>query len=102
VTARDPFGNVATGYTGTAAFSSSDAIAGLPANFAFTAAHAGVHTFTAALKRAGAQFLQVADALTSSILGAENGIVVSAAAVSHFTISTTPLNITNDLAALFV
>ena len=87
VTALDPFGNVATGYTGTAAFSSSDPIASLPGNDTFTAADAGVHTFTAALKRAGTQSLQVADALTSSIIGAENGIVVSAAAVTHFAIS---------------
>jgi hypothetical protein len=87
VTALDAFGNVATGYTGTAAFSSSDPIASLPANYAFTAADAGVHTFTAALKRAGTQFLQVADTLTSSLIGAENGIAVSAAAVSHFAIS---------------
>jgi hypothetical protein len=87
VTALDPFGNVATGYSGTVAFSSSDPIASLPANDVFTTADAGVHTFTAALKRAGTQFLQVGDTLTSSVIGAENGIVISAAAVSHFAIS---------------
>jgi hypothetical protein len=53
VTALDPFGNVATGYIGTVAFSSSDPIASLPTNYAFTAADAGVHTFSAVLKRAG-------------------------------------------------
>ena len=87
VTARDAFGNLATGYTGTVAFSSSDPIASLPAGYTFTAADAGVHTFTAALKRAGTQFIQVNDTLASSIIGAENGIVVSAAAVTHFAIS---------------
>ena len=87
VTARDAFGNVATGYTGTATFSSSDPIASLPANYTFTAADAGVRTFTASLKRAGTQFLQVTDTLASSIIGAENGIVVTPAAVSHFIIS---------------
>jgi hypothetical protein len=87
VTLRDAFGNIATGYTGTVAVTSSDPIASLPANYTFTSADAGVHTFTAALKRAGTQSLQVADTLTSSLIGAENGIVVSAAAVTHFAIS---------------
>ena len=87
VTALDAFGNVATGYTGTATFSSSDPIASLPANYTFTAADAGVHTFSAALKRSGTQFIQAADTATSSIVGAENGIAVTAAAVTHFTIS---------------
>jgi hypothetical protein len=87
VTALDAFGNVATGYAGTVAFTSSDPIASLPANYTFTATDAGVHTFTAALKRAGTQFIQVADALVGSILGAENGIAVTAAAVTHFAIS---------------
>jgi hypothetical protein len=87
VTAKDPFGNVATGYTGTVAISSSDPLASLPANYTFTAADAGVHTFTATLKRAGTQFLQAVDTLTSSLIGAENGIAVTAAAVTHFLIS---------------
>jgi hypothetical protein len=96
VTARDAFGNVATGYTGTAAFSSSDPIASLPASYTFTAADAGVHTFTATLKRAGTQFLQVTDTQASSISGAENGIVVSPAAVTHFTI-TGPTSVTQGV-----
>jgi hypothetical protein len=87
VTALDAFGNVATGYTGTVAFSSSDPIASLPANYSFTAADAGVHTFTAALKRAGAQFILVTDTLANTIAGSESGIIVSAAAVSQFAIS---------------
>jgi hypothetical protein len=87
VTARDAFGNVATGYAGTVAFTSSDPIASLPANYTFTAADAGAHTFTAALKRAGAQFIEAADTLTSSIMGAESGMTVTAAAVSQFAIS---------------
>jgi hypothetical protein len=87
VTARDAFGNVATGYTGTVTFSSSDPLAALPASYTFTAADAGVHTFTATLKRAGTQFIQVSDTLVGSILGAESGIAVTAAAVSHFVIS---------------
>src|SRR5262249_27911930 len=56
-------------------------------NYTFTAADTGIHTFTATLKRAGTQFIQVADTLVGSILGAENGIAVTAAAVTHFVIS---------------
>src|SRR5439155_691412 len=46
VTVLDNVGNVMTGYTGTMHFSSGDYQAGLPADYQFTAADAGVHTFT--------------------------------------------------------
>jgi probable HAF family extracellular repeat protein len=48
VTAVDPFGNVDTNYQGTVTFSTSDADPSvvLPADYIFTAADAGVHTFT--------------------------------------------------------
>jgi hypothetical protein len=87
VAALDPFGNVATGYTGTVDLSSSDPIASLPADYAFTAADAGVHTFTATLKRAVTQFIQAVDTANSSINGAESGIVVTPGAVTHFAVS---------------
>jgi hypothetical protein len=100
VTALDAFGNVATGYTGTAAFSSSDPIASLPANYSFTAADAGVHTFTGTLKRAGAQFIEVTDTLVGTITGAESGIAVTAAAVSQFAISA-PTSVTQGVGFKF-
>ena len=43
VTAQDAFGNVATGYTGTVHFTSSDGSAVLPANYTFTGGDAGTH-----------------------------------------------------------
>src|SRR5262249_19659736 len=43
VTARDASGNTVTGYTGTITFSSSDAQAGLPANYTFVSGDAGQH-----------------------------------------------------------
>jgi len=46
VTAKDAYGNVATGYLGTVHFTSTDANAVLPANYKFTAANAGTHTFS--------------------------------------------------------
>jgi hypothetical protein len=48
VTAVDPYGEVAVGYTGTVTFSSTDADPGvvLPADYTFTLDDGGVHTFT--------------------------------------------------------
>ena len=55
LTVEDAYGNVVTGYVGTVHFSSSDSTATLPANYTFTAADAGVYTFTnaAILKKKG-------------------------------------------------
>ena len=77
VTAEDPYGNVATGYTGTVKFSSSDPLASLPANYTFTAADAGVHTFSATLNTIGTESLTVTDTLDSSITGIDTGITVT-------------------------
>ncbi len=85
-TLLDTFGNTSVGYTGTLAFSSSDAQAGLPANYTFVSADAGVHTFTVTLKTAGTQSLTVKDA-ANSINGSQAGITVSAAAASVLLIS---------------
>jgi hypothetical protein len=87
VTLRDGFGNIASGYTGTVAFTSSDPIASLPANYTFTAADAGTHTFTGALKRAGTQSITLTDTSAPALTSTESGIVVSPAAVSQFAIS---------------
>ena len=75
VTARDPYGNVATGYTGTVHFTSTDpnGQAQLPPDTAFAAGDNGVHTFTnlVILVTAGVQTLAVTDtgnpALTGSL-----------------------------------
>src|SRR5262249_52647827 len=67
VTARDVFGNTVTGYTGTVSFSSSDAQAGLPSNYAFTGADAGVHTFSATLKTAGTQSVTATDTANAAV-----------------------------------
>lgn len=52
VTARDAFGNVATGFTGTVSFSSNDPVAVLPSEVAFTAGDAGVRSFQVTLRTA--------------------------------------------------
>ncbi|MFO0953223.1 MAG: hypothetical protein U0835_19120 [Isosphaeraceae bacterium] len=77
VTVRDTIGQVATGYVGTVYFTSTDVQAGLPASYTFTAADAGVHTFSVALKTAGAQTVTVRD--TPGDLGSQYVTSVSAA-----------------------
>jgi hypothetical protein len=77
VTALDAYGNVATGYTGTIHFTSSDTKAILPADYTFTAADKGVHTFPTTvspkltLKTAGSQWVRATDTGHSSITGSE-------------------------------
>jgi sugar lactone lactonase YvrE len=87
VTALDANAQIATGYRGTVYFASSDAQAALPAGYTFTAADAGVHTFTATFKTAGSQAIYGKDINTPSINGAETGIGVYPAAVASYRIS---------------
>ena len=61
VTAKDAGGNIATGYTGTVRFTSSDSAASLPANYAFVAGDNGTRTFTAVLKTAGTRSITATD-----------------------------------------
>jgi hypothetical protein len=85
VTARDSYGNLATGYTGTVGFSSTDTQASLPGNYTFTAADAGVHSFTATFKTVPSQTQSLAatDVSTTNITGTQFGIVVNPAAATH-------------------
>ena len=84
VTAEDQFDNLIAGYAGTIHFTSTDGAATLPANS--TLAN-GVGTFSATFKTAGSQAINATDTVTSSITGVSSGIVVSAAAATHFTVS---------------
>ncbi len=96
----DALGNPITGYTGTVTFSSSDVTAGLPASYTFTAADAGVHTFSATLKTAGSQSITVKDTATSTIVGSQTGIAVSAGAVALFAFSV-PISVTQGVGFKF-
>ncbi|HQU44580.1 MAG TPA: hypothetical protein PK867_17305, partial [Pirellulales bacterium] len=84
VTLKDAYGNVATGYTGTVHFTSSDAKAVLPANYTFTSADYGKHTFSATLKTAGTQSMTTTDTVNASLHGTDAGITVKPAAASKF------------------
>jgi hypothetical protein len=86
VTALNSDGTTDTNYTGTVHFSSSDPLAVLPVNYTFTAADAGVHTFSAALKTAGTQSITATDATT----GSDSGITVKPAAASQLAFGQQP------------
>ena len=90
VTARNADGTTDTAYTGTVHFTSSDPQAVLPADYTFTAADAGVHTFSATLKTAGTQSLTATDTVTGRIFGSQAGIVVKPAAASQLIIGGLP------------
>jgi uncharacterized delta-60 repeat protein len=87
VTATNADGSTNSGYTGTVHFTSSDPKAVLPADYTFTAADQGVHTFSATLKRAGSQSITATDTGTSTLVGGESGILVQPAAASQFILS---------------
>ncbi len=78
VTAYDAYGNVATEYTGTISFSSSDAQALLPSSFFFTNSDAGSHRFSVTFETAGSQSIAVTDQSNSSLTGMDSGITVRA------------------------
>jgi hypothetical protein len=93
VTAKDPFGNIATSYTGAVHFTSSDSQASLPADYSFVTGDAGVHTFSATLMTAGSQSITATDKTTSTITGTESGITVVSsgpAQASSFVVSGYP------------
>src|SRR5205807_3872018 len=61
----DAFGNVATGYRGIVHFTSTDAQATVPANYTYTAADNGVHTFSATLKTVGTRSITETDTVNA-------------------------------------
>jgi hypothetical protein len=85
VTARDAYGNIATGYTGSVTFTSDDLQAEfVPTGHTFTAADMGVFFATGTLKTAGTRRIAVTDTVTASITGEQTNILVTPAATSQF------------------
>ena len=84
VEAETSLDTVATSYTGTVHFTSTDPLAGLPANYTFTGPDAGVADFTATLETAGPQTITATDTVTPGITGTSNVIEVGA---NHFVIT---------------
>src|SRR5207253_1213729 len=90
VTAKDPYGNTASGYTGTVHFTSSDSQAVLPANYSFSAGDAGAHTFNTALTTGTDQSLTATDTANGGISGSQTGITVNPAATNTRTVAGFP------------
>ena len=90
MTARSASGTTATGYLGTIHMTSSDAQAGLPANYTFTSADDGSHTFTVTLKTSGSQSITATDTATPAVTGTLSGINVSPGAARVFVLAGLP------------
>jgi hypothetical protein len=90
VTALNADGTVNTGYGGTVQFSSSDPQAVLPANYKFTAADQGLHTFSVTLKTAGTQSLTATDTANASLVASEPYITVTPAAAVTLVLGNVP------------
>jgi len=81
VTMTDNFGNIIPGYVGTLHFTSSDSQAVLPANYTFTAADQGSHTFQVAFKTTGSQSLNVNDTVNNALHATANLSVTTSAQI---------------------
>jgi hypothetical protein len=91
VSARDRFGNIVTGYSGTVRFTSTDAQAVLPVDFTFDPARdAGQHAFPVTLKSAGPRSLTVTEQGGTGLSVTANTRVAPAAA-HHLTLALSTL-----------
>ena len=84
VTAHDAYGNIATGYTGTVHFTSSDPKAVLPANFTFSSTNAGQATFSVTFETTGTQSITATDTTTSTITGTASVSVTTTSTAATF------------------
>ncbi|MBI4421429.1 MAG: hypothetical protein HY560_11450, partial [Gemmatimonadetes bacterium] len=84
VTAKDPYGNTATGYRGTIHFTSSDLLAVLPPDYQFVEADAGAHTFTAGvtLSTSGSQTVTATDISVTTLTSTQTVTVSAGSATS--------------------
>jgi len=80
VTVKDAYNNLATNYTGTIHFTSTDGAAVLPADYTFTGSDSGTHTFTngVTFNTDGTQSITATDT-GSSVAGTQSGIVIATA-----------------------
>jgi hypothetical protein len=76
VVLHDPFGNLATGYSGTIRLTTTDVRAPASGDVTYTPADAGSHVFSAVLITAGPQMLAATDTANSAI-HCEAGIMVA-------------------------
>jgi hypothetical protein len=91
VTAQDKFGNTANTYRGTVKVTSGDAKAVLPANYTFTAADNGVHTFfgtsAVTLNTLGDQTVAVTDTMAAALNAKTDVTVIAPTAAAGFQVT---------------
>jgi fibronectin type 3 domain-containing protein len=87
VQALDAYNNPVSGYRGTIHFTSSDPQAALPADYTFTSADNGTHTFRMVLGSPGRQTITVMDQGTPAILGGTVVTVISDPVASSLLVS---------------
>ena len=73
----------------------------MPANYTFTAADAGTHTFSVTLETAGTQSITATDSSNSALNGSETGITVQPAALAKLLVTGFPTNPTAGTAYNF-
>jgi hypothetical protein len=87
VVALDADGRPVKDYTGTVHLTSTDAAATLPADFTFTAADRGRHTFAVTFGTDGAQTVTATDTADATVTGDATVTVDPAAVATHFFVS---------------
>ncbi len=87
VTALDSGDHVATSYRGTVHFTSDDSAATLPADYAFTAADNGRHTFSVTLATTGTSSITATDTANASLTGTQSGILVDPSGATYFPVA---------------
>jgi CSLREA domain-containing protein len=90
VTAEDMDGNTVTAYRGTVHLTSTDAAAVLPANYSFTSADNGQHTFSVTMNTAGSKTVTATDTTNSTLTGTSNAITVNAGPAAQLIFTTSP------------
>src|SRR5262245_38639641 len=87
VVARDADGEPVKGYTGTVHLTSTDPAATFPADFTFTAADRGRHTFAVTFGTDGTQTVTATDVADATVTGDTSVTVDPAAVATHFFVS---------------
>jgi len=91
VTAKDAYGNIATGYTGTVGLTSTDPQVVVPGPYAFVGADNGSHAIPVTLKTAGSQTVSASDGTLNATTGA---VTVNPGPTSTLVLSGTPASVT--------
>lgn len=90
VTAKDPSGNIASGYAGTLTFTTGDSAGVPPGNSTLTS---GTKVFQATLKTAGNWTITATDTSNATITGTSPSIRVDPGPLDHFLISPVPTEV---------